>query len=176
MKIEKPYTSKQFGLYLKSLTTSEFCKLSGAEEPRFRPDWTTEQNALYFMRIDAIKLRLRDDYDKFLNQKPSKEMYINEIPMPDYQEYALACFKESVFDEDYKKWKEAENKIIFPGFKITNKKDGSIILNKDSKCEILISQHETVYINDGYCYVALKSIEDFIIKSEVKLEIKPFEL
>jgi hypothetical protein len=120
MEIKKGYTSQQFGFYLKSLTTKEFCELSGAPVPYYRNHWTAQQNALDFMRADAIKLRLRDDWDKYILKELKKEYFTHSILHPDKcifkKDYVDVVSYEMAYDAQLLSFEEAENKVIFKGW------------------------------------------------------------
>ena len=106
MKIPKLFTSQGFGFWLKSMTTKEFCKLSGAPEP------TVIEGANGFFRIDAVRLRLRDDWDKKLTGSLKKEMFVNELEKPKYPDYQEDM---GIYKHALESWQEAEKKVIFKG-------------------------------------------------------------
>lgn len=109
MEIKKLYTSIGFGLYLKSLTTAEFCKLSDAEIP------TIKEGANGYFRIDSIKLRIRNDYDKFLFNPLVQQMFVNPYEKPNIDNYQSEIPGTSIIDYDFhlKEWEDAEKDIIF---------------------------------------------------------------
>lgn len=112
MKIDKLYSSKGFGQYLKSLTIKEFCELSGVIIPIAR------EGVCGIYRIDAIKLRLRDDYDKFLEQTLKKEMSVNDVEKPNKEEYGNLTSHPhltewELYESALEIWQEAEKKVIF---------------------------------------------------------------
>ena len=111
MKIPRLFTSQRFGFWLKSITTKEFCRLSGAPEP------IVIEGANGFFRIDAIKLRLRDDWDKKLTGSLKKEMFVNELEDPTSDKFTRSVNCPLLISEEYqqliKTWQIAEKKVIF---------------------------------------------------------------
>jgi hypothetical protein len=108
-------------------------------------------------------------YNEKLKQKPVKEMFVNEVEKP-------PCYIQP-YQRAHKAYKEAEKKVIFPGFEVIRNDEKGLILNKDNKCEILIRDHG-IYINTGddCFYESIKTIEEFFIKAGIELEIQNVEI
>jgi len=172
MKVQKGYTLSQFVDYMKSLTTKEFCILSGAEIP------TVTEGVTGIFRIDAVQFRIVKDYNQFLKQPLKKEMFVNEIKKPD--ESLMGAFSTHEENEDYesayKAWQEAEKKVIFKDFLIKTSKEGDLILNWDQKYEVMIRQYG-VYINEGNdCFKCLDSLAELFRLTGGELETKNIEI
>ena len=119
MKVTLLRTSMDFGLHLKAMTTKEFCMLFGAVVPVSSSNIIKSSEG--FIKVDAIRLKLRDDYDAFLRKKPTLAMMYNCINRPRQSEFTG---KNGVYYKQYtehkKEWDAAEKEVIFHPKSITH--------------------------------------------------------
>jgi hypothetical protein len=139
MKLDKLYTEAGFGFYLKSLTTSEFCKLSGSKIPTYKNGCSPKENAHDFIVIDAIMLRMRNDYDKIMLGSLTKEMFVNPYEKPKEFDFIVGSSIDSMFDVALELWQEAEKKVIFE----------DVVLCSDAVVDFYIGKYEFIKNEDG---------------------------
>lgn len=80
MQTKKLISMTQFILDIDWMSTTEFCKNTGAPLPRFIPN-DVNASADQFLRLDCIKWRMVKDYAKFLNKNLIEDMFIGKRPM-----------------------------------------------------------------------------------------------
>jgi len=108
MEITKLNTSKNFGLELKAMTTTEFCQASGCPIPK--PRARQEEAVNDFFRVDAVRLTLRNNYDSITSKELKLSMFINLIEKP--KEGGNQLFFHQ-YMERLTEWEAAEKEVLF---------------------------------------------------------------
>lgn len=169
MIINKLRTSLQFGIYQKSLTTLEFCKLTGAKIP------TAKGGLTEILVIDAIRLRLRNDYDQKVSAALTREMIVNEINKPDRLDYDLSHkVGNDAYFKELKEWQDAENKVILERF--IHHQDEGAFYNYDLMVYIRdFGNDEWLLEINGEGHV-IQTLEELALLTEGKIKIKNINL
>lgn len=178
MKVNKLLTSKQFGFYLKAMTTKDFCKITGAEPPQVSVH--TDECVNDFLRIDALRLRIRDDWDKQLAKQLEYGMFINSLSEPIKPPIGTSCLP---FTKELEEYNRAEKKVLFIPEKIEH---GSLMKNhtiniKFGKYTVIIDDNDRFYIkvpNVQYTHVKFQiyTLEDLAYFTNGELYIKNIKL
>ena len=149
MKLERLYTLSQFIDYIDE----------AANELRITPD-----------EFDYII-----KYNNFLKQPLTKEMFIN--PYGHERPINNRGFLESdeKYNERLNQWEEAEKKVIFKGWEITNINNYTWAAINESHTITLYQNYFIIYINDDTSKVA-KTLHDLAEATKGELELKNVEI
>ena len=121
-------------------------------------------------RITDDSLIYIKEYNDFLKQPIKKEMFVNDILCPDAQDYNT----ESEYETDLKAWEEAENKVIFKGWKTWVDGNNVHFAKGSYKIEFRVNTiiGDYVRVNKHRCY----SMNDLAKATNGELEIINLEL
>jgi hypothetical protein len=113
----------------------------------------------------------------FLNQKPVKGMFVNEVEKPniyDHWEISIPRIQGDMSqNRDCMEWREAEKKVIFKGFDYLHKDDYSSNYEDDNENYVQIYHNGTVTLtNEDSTLFQINTLHDLAQATNGELELQ----
>ena len=158
MKIKKLLTLSQFINYLESFTLDELIDNFGLS--RFEHE--------SIVKFECYKLIIK--YNEFLQQPLKKEMFVNRIRRLMESDDPVAC------ELSYKEWQEAEEKVIFKGWKQSNTFKYDILLDGVTRLDFSNADFIQLTIHGKQNTILIRTLNGLAEKTNGELELNNIEL